>query len=176
MAGRGTKFYRKNEADVMHSLGLRPVVNSGAGWIAKEDGENDSVICQLKSTDKSSMSVNKKDIDQLVFNAAISGKVPVFAIQFLSTGEIWIMARPGDLQDLQDLLSVGHVERPSFSFGEGQEKGGCVITRPSDDCIGSYRARLEMEEERRREKKETADRMKEIMKERRYKDWKNKKR
>ena len=55
-------FYRKNEAEVMKSLGLEPTKNSGSGWIEKEDGQNDFIICQLKSTDAQSIKVNQKDI------------------------------------------------------------------------------------------------------------------
>ena len=41
MVKRSTKFYRKNEAEVMQQLGLKPTKNSGAGWIEKEDGQNE---------------------------------------------------------------------------------------------------------------------------------------
>ena len=30
---RSGKFYRRNEVEVMKSLGLRPTKNSGSGWI-----------------------------------------------------------------------------------------------------------------------------------------------
>ena len=30
---RSGKFYRRNEAEVMKSLGLKPTKNSGSGWI-----------------------------------------------------------------------------------------------------------------------------------------------
>lgn len=30
---RSGKFYRKNEQEVMKSLGLNPTPNSGSGWI-----------------------------------------------------------------------------------------------------------------------------------------------
>jgi hypothetical protein len=33
LAKRTTKFYRKNEEEVMESLGLKPTKNSGSGWI-----------------------------------------------------------------------------------------------------------------------------------------------
>lgn len=33
MAKRSTKFYRRNEAEVMKSLGLKPTKNSGSGWV-----------------------------------------------------------------------------------------------------------------------------------------------
>ena len=33
MPKRSTRFYRKNEREVMQSLGLKPTKNSGSGWI-----------------------------------------------------------------------------------------------------------------------------------------------
>ena len=36
LAKRTTKFYRKNEEEVMESLGLKPTKNSGSGWIQKK--------------------------------------------------------------------------------------------------------------------------------------------
>ena len=56
---RTGKFWRKNERDVMERLGLEPTPNSGSGWIAKEDGQSDDVICQLKSTDAESISFKR---------------------------------------------------------------------------------------------------------------------
>ena len=79
---RSGKFYRKNEKEVMESLGLTPTPGSGCGEVWKEDGQNDYVICQLKSTDANSIRVQQKDIRTLEHNAAVSHKIPVFAIQF----------------------------------------------------------------------------------------------
>ena len=106
---RTTKFYRKNEEEVMKSLGLKPTKNSGSGWIEKEDGQNDFVICQLKSTDAQSIKVNQKDIRVLEKNALVSHKLPLFAIQFLNTGEIWLMAKPVDFVNIS-----GEVIKPSI--------------------------------------------------------------
>lgn len=33
---RSGKFYRRNEEEVMKSLGLEPTPNSGSGWIVKK--------------------------------------------------------------------------------------------------------------------------------------------
>lgn len=99
MSKRSIKFYRKNENEIMESLGLRPTVNSGAGWVQKEDGENETFLCQLKSTDKQSISIKNVDLRQLELNAVISHKIPVFAIQFFESGDIWLMLRPQDLKE-----------------------------------------------------------------------------
>jgi hypothetical protein len=107
---RSFKFYRKNEQEVMESLGLKPTKNSGSGWIEKEDGQNDYVICQLKSTDAQSIKVNQKDIRTLEKNAMIEHKIPMFVIQFLNTGEVWLMLKPEDLPDAAEYILTGSIK------------------------------------------------------------------
>ena len=107
---RSGKFYRKNEAEVMKSLGLKPTPNSGSGPLFKEDGDNDYLICQLKSTDAESIRVHQKDIRILEHNAAVSHKIPIFAIQFLNTGEVWLMAKPIDFQAVSEYLDLGYIK------------------------------------------------------------------
>ena len=97
---RSGKWYRKNEADVMKYLGLKPTRNSGSTWIEKSDGQNDDVICELKSTDKTSYRIQKQDLDTLMYNAAVEHKVPVFALQFIQSDELYLIVKPGDLEDL----------------------------------------------------------------------------
>lgn len=101
---RGTKFYRKNETQVMEDLGFKPTKNSGAGWIEKEDGINDTHICQLKSTDAMSISIKQNDLHILENNAAVSHKEPVFAFQFLNTGEVWVAIRKMEYKRFMNVL------------------------------------------------------------------------
>lgn len=104
---RSGKFYRKNEAEVMRSLGLEPTPNSGSGWLVKEDGQSDDVICQLKSTDAQSIKVNKKDLDVLSYNAAVAHKLPVFAIQFLQSNEVYLLVKPEMLCEAAKYIETG---------------------------------------------------------------------
>lgn len=106
---RSFKFYRKNEEEVMKSLGLKPTKNSGSGWVEKEDGQNEYVICQLKSTDAQSIKVNQKDIRTLENNALVEHKIPMFAIQFLNTGEVWLMVKPEDIKPVGKYLLDGTI-------------------------------------------------------------------
>lgn len=116
MARRSTRFYRKNEEEVMEALGLQPTKNSGAGWVEKEDGQNDHLIAQLKSTDASSIKVNLRDIEVLEANALVAHKVPVFVIQFLGTGDVFVMARPNDMEQVVNYINTGNCQRPTESF------------------------------------------------------------
>lgn len=104
MNKRSTKFYRKNEAEVMKSLGFFPTPNSGAGWVVKGDGQSEHCLCELKSTDKCSYSLKQDTLHIMEQQAAVSHKTPVFALQFLNTGEVWLMVKPEDIQNLQDIV------------------------------------------------------------------------
>lgn len=106
---RSGKFYRKNEREVMKNLGFEPTPNSGSNWIVKEDGQNEDAICQLKSTDAKSIRIDQKDIETLEYNALVAHKIPVFAIQFLNTNEVFLVVRPEHLNDLSKVIKG---ERP----------------------------------------------------------------
>lgn len=91
----------------MKSLGLKPTKNSGSGWVEKEDGMSDAVICQLKSTDKESIKLNKRDIDVLNYNAGVCHKMPVFAVQFLQSNEVYLLVKPDMLTDIAKYIETG---------------------------------------------------------------------
>lgn len=88
---RAARYYGKNEAATMRDLGLSPVPRSGAGWVHKEDGESEAILCQLKSTDAGEARIKRIDLDRLAYHAAISHKAPLFAVQFLSDGKIYFV-------------------------------------------------------------------------------------
>lgn len=110
MMKRSGKFYRKNEAEVMKSLGLKPTKNSGSGWIEKEDGQSDNVICQLKSTDAMSIKVNKQDLDVLAYNAAVAHKLPIFVIQFLQSQDLYLLIKPDMLVETAKYIETGNYD------------------------------------------------------------------
>lgn len=146
---RSGKFYRKNEADIMKQLGLEPVPNSGSGWIVKEDGISDDVICQLKSTDASSIKVNLLDIHKLLHNAAVEHKLPVFAIQFIQSNEVFLLIRPQDLEEASKYIETGEVRNKRFSveIDEGYEETNAEVkkkVRSSAKARESFRKEYEL--------------------------------
>lgn len=114
---RSGKFYRNNEKEVMRSLGFEPTPNSGSGWIVKEDGQNEELICQLKSTDAKSIRIVKSDLDTLEYNALVAHKLPVFVVQFLSTNECFLVVKPENLEDIAKYLKTGEVSSGKFDLG-----------------------------------------------------------
>lgn len=156
---RSFKFYRKNEQEVMKSLGLKPTKNSGSGWIEKEDGQNDYVICQLKSTDAQSIKVNQKDIRTLEKNAMIEHKIPMFAIQFLNTGEVWLMLKPEDLPDASEYILIGSIKENRLEqLGIDLEASEDLraISHKSIKSSGSSRERFHEQQSKKYNKKRSA--------------------
>lgn len=104
MQKRSTKWYRKNEAEVMHRLGLKPTRNSGAGWIEKCDGENEHFLCELKSTDHESFSIKQSVLHVLEHHALEAHKIPLFAFQFINRDEVWVAIKEEDIQAYRELI------------------------------------------------------------------------
>ena len=145
---RSFRFYRKNEADVMKSLGLKPTKNSGSGWVEKEDGISDAVICQLKSTDKESIKLNKRDIDVLNYNAGVCHKMPVFAIQFLQSNEVYLLVKPDMLTDIAKYIETGtYTSQKDLDVSDVEET--TVKTKRKIKSSSSARIRFNEENEKK---------------------------
>lgn len=110
MAKRKTKWYRKNEAEIMQRLGFKPTRNSGATWIDKGDGQNEHCICELKSTDKESYRLEQTTLHTLEAHAIESHKLPVFALQFLNVDEVWLAVKETDIEAFKQLVRVSVLE------------------------------------------------------------------
>ena len=100
MRKRSGKFYSRNEKETLSKLGLTPSPMSGAGWVIKEDGENETVMVQLKSTDKSSYRIDLLDIKKLEYHAEVSNKIPIFLIQFLKSDKIYALVNIKDIEGI----------------------------------------------------------------------------
>lgn len=102
---RSGKDWYRNEREVMELLGFKQVPGSGSSWVAREDGENDHCLCQLKSTDAQSIRVQLQDIHELQVHAAVSHKLPVFAIQFRESNEVFLLVSPLDAEMLSSYIA-----------------------------------------------------------------------
>lgn len=130
----------------MRLLGFDPTPNSGSGWIIKEDGQNDLVICQLKSTDANSIKINLQDLHTLEYNSIVAHKIPVFAIQFLKTNEIFLVIKPENLSDASEVIKGNsHINTYENSLNlteddlEGSER---KIIRSSDSARHDLRKEI----------------------------------
>ena len=99
--------WARREKYIMEKLGLKPQPGSGSGWLHKEDGENDEVLAQLKSTDCKGISVTRQIWYDTWKHARQSHKVPVLVLDFLDPdGELLIVCRPKDLDTVSKSLNT----------------------------------------------------------------------
>lgn len=103
----------------MELLGMKQVPGSGSSWIAKEDGENEDVLCQLKSTDAESIRIRRQDIEALKYHAMVTHKLPVFAIQFLQGDDVYLLLKPQDVPEVNEFLKLGkYMDKDEEGFWE----------------------------------------------------------
>jgi hypothetical protein len=145
---KSTKFYRDNEAEVMRALGLMPTRNSGAGWLEKSDGQNESIIAELKSTSAQSFRIELKDIYTNEKHAAVAHKIPILVVQFLESNEVFVLVRPIDLPNISQFLECG--EYKEIISAEELVSLGDAPRSPEEKIIRSAN-RAEFYAERERE-------------------------
>ena len=75
----------------MANIGLMSCKGSGNGFIEKEDGFNNEVIAQLKSTDQTHYDLHQDDLEILKYHASIDHKKPLFLIEYLQWTELWFV-------------------------------------------------------------------------------------
>lgn len=150
---RSGKEYRKIEKDVMEMLGLEPTKNSGSGWIEKEDGMSENVLCQLKSTDAQSIKIAKYDLDTLQYNAMVAHKMPVFAIQFLESNEVYLVMKPEVLDDLAKYLKTGEAPDRLVGIDLSEREDMKTVKTTTIKSSSSARERFHEEQERKYRRK-----------------------
>lgn len=147
---RSGKFYYKNERETLEALGFKQVPGSGNGWIAKEDGESDNTLVQLKSTESASYTVSLLDLKKLEVHAETEHKFPLFLIQFLKQDKIYALVSIENLEDLNDMIKTGKVKERTVSVQESTTVKRKKISS-SSSAIKSYRK----EQESKWQKKKT---------------------
>lgn len=147
---RTQKFYFKNEAEVMKDLGLTPTKGSGSGWIEKEDGYNDHVIAQLKSTDKQSYKLNHLDLAKLEHNAMVENKIPMFILQFLSNDSRYALVNIEDIPALAEYIETGEVKMEQSNIIKDFIEGGEELSpvKPKRTIKSSASAREKFHKEK----------------------------
>lgn len=187
MNKRSTKFYRKNEAEVMKRLGMKPTKNSGAGWVEKCDGQNEQFICELKSTDKDSFSLKQQMLNTLEYHASIAHKTPIFALQFLNRDEIWVAITEDEFKQYMKFKKQRELEKYlsplleqndkeiDFDIDTGEQKEYNTNVGDKENINNSYYARLSYKKQKQKEFEKETEKRKNKMKERRYNtDWRKK--
>lgn len=169
MPKRNTKWYRKNEVEVMHRLGFEPTRNSGATWIDKGDGQSDHCLCELKSTDHESFSIKQSVLHQLEAQAIEAHKLPVFAFQFINTDEVWVAIKESDIAAFKALIQGQEIQNNfELSLDKPEEKKYNSICKQGN-TKENLKARMAYMKQKELERAEREQEFKKKNKERRKK-------
>lgn len=146
---RSGKFYYRNERETLEALGFKQIPGSGNGWVAKEDGESDNTLVQLKSTENASYAVSLLDLKKLEVHAEAEHKFPLFLIQFLKQDKIYALVSIENLEDLNDMIKMGKVKERTVNVQENTIVKRKKISS-SSDAIKSYRKEQESRWQKKR--------------------------
>jgi len=134
------KWYLENEKKVLRSIGLKPCRGSGNGMLDKEDGFNDEVIAQLKSTNKESYRLSQEDLIKLKYHAQVDHKLPLFLIEYLGYDELWFCCMKDDIvgiclsmfkdEVIAQLKSEGYKDEQLMPDIEGEDDDEIEWTPP----------------------------------------------
>lgn len=101
---RNPKWYFKREKEIIEKLGLIPTKASGSGWIEKEDGYNDFILAQLKSTEANSFRLTIDDLKKLEYHAMVEHKDPLFIVDFINIDKQYLVINFDDLESIYNGL------------------------------------------------------------------------
>lgn len=100
-----SKFWFKREKEILDSLNLTPTARSGAGWLEKEDGYNDSLLVQLKGTEADSYRVQMDDLRKLEYHAMKERKASALILDFVAHNKLYILIEVEELSNVMQALS-----------------------------------------------------------------------
>lgn len=100
MRTKGQLESRKQEDRLAKVLVGKRNAGSGAFWSRKGDVRSDLYLVEAKWTSKASMSIKASDLEKIVNEAVLDGRIPVFAFQLMGVSYITL------LED--DFLELSH--------------------------------------------------------------------
>lgn len=85
-------------------------VNSGSGngWIRKGDVRTEDELFELKITSAKSYSLKDAELETLTNQALVDGRLPIFMVEFKTTGNEWVIMSKDDYLTLREEASIGN--------------------------------------------------------------------
>lgn len=102
------KDSQKQERAFSRMVGGSLNSGSGNGWIRKADIRTEDELFELKITDAKSYSLKDAELQKLSDQALVDGRIPVFMIEFKSTGNKWVIMSEDDYLTLREEAHIGN--------------------------------------------------------------------
>lgn len=102
------KDSQRQERRLANKLGGSVNSGSGNGWIRKGDVRTEDELFELKITDAKSYSLKDIELEKLTNQALVDGRMPIFMVQFKTTGNEWVIMSKDDYLTLREEASIGN--------------------------------------------------------------------
>jgi hypothetical protein len=102
------KDSQRQERRLANQLGGSVNSGSGNGWVRKGDVRTEDELFELKITSAKSYSLKDSELDKNAEQALIDGRIPVFMVEFKTTGNTWVILSKDDYLTLREEASLGN--------------------------------------------------------------------
>ena len=99
---------RQEKALARQLAGASVNSGSGNGWLRKGDVRTENELFELKITSAKSYSLKDAELQKNSDQALIDGRIPVFMIEFKSTGNAWVILSKDDYLTLREEAQIGN--------------------------------------------------------------------
>lgn len=102
------KDSQRQERTLARSLNGTVNSGSGNGWIRKGDVRTEDELFELKITDAKSYSLKDVELEKLTNQALVDGRMPIFMVQFKTTGNEWVIMSKDDYLMMREEVRIGN--------------------------------------------------------------------
>lgn len=99
---------RQEKALAGELVGASVNSGSGNGWIRKADVRTEDELFELKITSAKSYSLKDIELEKLTNQALIDGRIPIFMVEFKTTGNSWVIMSKDDYLTLRSEAQIGN--------------------------------------------------------------------
>lgn len=103
-----TKDSQRQERSLATKLGGSVNSGSGNGWIRKGDVRTEDELFELKITSAKSYSLKDAELETLTNQALVDGRIPIFMVEFKTTGNAWVIMSKDDYLTLREEAQIGN--------------------------------------------------------------------
>lgn len=99
---------QRQERRLATKLGGTVNSGSGNGWVRKGDVRTEDELFELKITSAKSYSLKDAELEKNYEQALVDGRIPIFMVEFKTTGNAWVIMTKDDYMTLREEASIGN--------------------------------------------------------------------
>ena len=96
------KDSQRQERSLAKEIGGSVNAGSGNGWVRKGDVRSEQELWECKITSAKSYSLKEMDLRTVVNQATVDGRIPVFLVEFLKSGDSYVILTKDDYMEMRE--------------------------------------------------------------------------